>query len=179
MKSEVIFFIELAVSFLPFIFFVFLNGKANVKKENRHRQYIMPVFAVVYSIVILIFLDQLSAVVMEKFLQFADLFDRIKIHFVADFIDTGTLNANIIKAGVLQDENANTTFNLVTGALTSKNLTIDSTYFKLNNTGKITSITADGRKLEMNMGKITGYKVDGTQSAALEIGDGYFNIIIM
>lgn len=98
-------------------------------------------------------------------------------HFVANFIDTGTLNADIIKAGVLQDENANTTFNLVTGALTSKNLTIDSTYFKLNNTGKITSITADGRKLEMNMGKITGYKVDGTQSAALEIGDGYFNIV--
>lgn len=98
-------------------------------------------------------------------------------HFVADFIDTGTLTANIIKAGVLQDENANTTFNLATGALTSKNLTIDSTYFKLNNAGKITSITADGRKLEMNMGKITGYKVDGTQSAALEIGDGYFNII--
>jgi hypothetical protein len=29
----------------------------------------------------------------------------------------------------------------------------------------------------MNMGRITGYKVDGTQSAALEIGDGYFNII--
>jgi hypothetical protein len=98
-------------------------------------------------------------------------------HFVANFIDTGTLNADIIKAGVLQDENANTTFNLVTGALTSKNLTIDSTYFKLNNTGQITSITADGRKLVMNMGKITGYKVDGTQSAALEIGDGYFNII--
>lgn len=98
-------------------------------------------------------------------------------HFVADFIDTGTLTANIIKTGVLQDENANTTFNLATGALTSKNLTIDSTYFKLDNTGKITSITADGRKLEMNMGKITGYKVDGTQSAALEIGDGYFNII--
>ena len=98
-------------------------------------------------------------------------------HFVANFIDTGTLNADIIKAGVLQDENANTTFNLVTGALTSKNLTIDSTYFKLNNTGQITSITADGRKLVMNMGRITGYKVDGTQSAALEIGDGYFNII--
>lgn len=98
-------------------------------------------------------------------------------HFVANFIDTGTLNANIIKAGVLQDENAHTTFNLATGALTSDNLTIDSTYFKLDNNGKITSITSDGRKLEMNMGKITGYKVDGTQSAALEIGDGYFNIV--
>lgn len=98
-------------------------------------------------------------------------------HFVANFIDTGVLNANIIKAGVLQDEAGNTSFNLATGALRSTNLTIDSTYFKLANDGKITSITADGRKLEMNMGKITGYKVDGTQSAALEIGDGYFNII--
>lgn len=98
-------------------------------------------------------------------------------HIVADFIDTGTLTANIIRAGVLQDSGGNTVFNLATGALTSKNLTIDSTYFKLRNDGQITSMTADGRKLIMNMGKITGYKVDGTQSAALEIGDGYFNII--
>ena len=98
-------------------------------------------------------------------------------HFVADFIDTGTLNANIIKAGVLQDENANTTFNLATGALTSKNLTISSTYFTLANDGKITSITSDGRKLVLDKGTITGYKTDGTQSAALEIGNGYFNIV--
>ena len=97
-------------------------------------------------------------------------------HFVADFIDTGTLNADIIKAGVLQDENANTTFNLATGALKSKNLTIDSTYFKLDNTGKITSITNDGKKLVMEKGTITGYKSNGDLSAKLEIGDGYFNI---
>lgn len=99
-------------------------------------------------------------------------------HFVADFIDTGTLTADIIKAGVLQDENANTTFNLVTGALTSKNLTIDSTYFKLNNTGKITSINSDGHKIEIEKGVITGYRSDGqTVSAKLEVGEGYFNII--
>ena len=98
-------------------------------------------------------------------------------HFVADFIDTGTLNADIIKAGILQDAGGNTTFNLATGALTSKNLTIDSTYFKLSNTGKITSITSDNKKLVMESGKITGYKADGTESAALEIGDGYFNIV--
>lgn len=98
-------------------------------------------------------------------------------HFVADFIDTGTLTADIVKTGVLSDENGNTTFNLETGALVSKNLTIDSQYFKLSNTGKITSITEDGRKLVMERGKITGYKTDGTESAALEIGDGYFNII--
>lgn len=98
-------------------------------------------------------------------------------HFVADFIDTGTLNADLIKAGILQDAGGNTTFNLATGALTSKNLTIDSTYFKLSNTGKITSITSDNKKLVMESGKITGYKADGTESAALEIGDGYFNIV--
>lgn len=98
-------------------------------------------------------------------------------HFVADYIDTGILNANIIKAGVLQDAGGNTVFNMETGALVSKNLTIDSTYFKLSNTGKITSITSDLKKLVMESGRITGYKADGTQSAALEIGDGYFNII--
>lgn len=37
--------------------------------------------------------------------------------FVADFITTGTLNANLIKAGVLSDVNGNTTFNLQTGLL--------------------------------------------------------------
>ena len=57
MKSDLLFFIELAVSFLPFVLFAFLNSKANVKKENRNRQYAMPVIAVVYSAVLLIFLD--------------------------------------------------------------------------------------------------------------------------
>ena len=37
--------------------------------------------------------------------------------FVADFITTGTLNANLIKAGVLSDVDGNTTFNLATGEL--------------------------------------------------------------
>lgn len=36
---------------------------------------------------------------------------------VADYITTGTLNANLIKAGVLSDVNGNTTFNLDTGEL--------------------------------------------------------------
>lgn len=99
-------------------------------------------------------------------------------HFVADFIDTGTLTADIIKAGVLQDEDGHTTFNLSTGALTSDNLTIDSTYFKLSNTGKITSINSDGHKIEIENGVITGYYDDGeTVSSQLEVGNGFFNII--
>lgn len=86
MKSDLSFFIELVVSFLPFILFAFLNSKANVKKEKRNRQYAMPVIAVVYSAVLLIFLKQLAALCTEKFLQLADLFDKINISVVADII---------------------------------------------------------------------------------------------
>ena len=86
MKNSILFFIELIVSFLPFILFAYLNGKANIKKENRNRQFAMPVRAVVYSIVLLIFLDKLSALCTDLFLMLADLFDKIEISFVANFI---------------------------------------------------------------------------------------------
>lgn len=86
MNSNVKFFIELAVSFLPFILFAFLNSKVNVKKENRNRQYAMPVIAVIYSAVLLIFLDRLSTLCMNLFLKLADLFDKIHISVIANFI---------------------------------------------------------------------------------------------
>ena len=100
------------------------------------------------------------------------------LYINASYINTGSLNANLITTGVLADANQNTVFNLSTGALTSNNLTIDSTYFKLANDGKITSINADGHKIEIEKGVITGYKTDGTTvSSKLEVGEGYFNII--
>ena len=76
MKSDLKFFIELAVSFLPFVLFAFLNSKANVKKENRNRQYPLPVFAVVYSIVLLIFMTQIQTFLADKFYLLADLLDK-------------------------------------------------------------------------------------------------------
>lgn len=86
MKSDVIFFIELAISFLPFILFAFFNGKANVKKENRNRQYAMPVIAVIYGVVLLIFMDRLADVFMDLFLKLADVFDKINVPLIANFI---------------------------------------------------------------------------------------------
>ena len=86
MKNNALFFIELIVSFLPFILFVFLNSKANIKKESRHQQYLMPVFAVIYSAVLMIFLNKLSNLCMDLFLKLADLLDKIKLSMVADFI---------------------------------------------------------------------------------------------
>ncbi len=86
MKSDTLFFIELLISFLPFILFAFLNAKANVKKENRNRQYAMPVIAVIYSVILLVFLNKISSLCTKIFLWVADLFDKIHISVIADFI---------------------------------------------------------------------------------------------
>lgn len=87
MKSDILFFIELAISFLPFILFAYLNSKANVKKENRNRQYAMPVFSVIYSAVLLIFLDKLARLCTDLFLKLAGLIEKVEfLSFVADFI---------------------------------------------------------------------------------------------
>lgn len=86
MKANILFFIVLAASFLPFILFAFLNSKANVKKEKRNRQYAMPAFAVVYSAVLLIFLNQISTFITDKFMQLAGLFDRLSLTYVGDII---------------------------------------------------------------------------------------------
>lgn len=84
--NNVLFFIKLAISFLPFVIFVLLNSKANMKKEIRYKQYLMPVIAVVYSIVLLIFMNSLSKLVTKLFVKLADVFDRIDLSVVADFI---------------------------------------------------------------------------------------------
>lgn len=97
-------------------------------------------------------------------------------HFVADFIDTGNLNASLIKTGVLTDHEGNIEWNLSTGEMTANALTIDSPYFDLDDTGKITSTGSDGKKITIDKAVITGYKADGTLSASLEVGDGLFNI---
>ena len=84
--NNILFFIELIVSFLPFILFAFFNSKANIKKENRNRQYAMPVVAVLYSVVLLIFLKKLSELFVNLFLKLADLFEKINLTAVAEFI---------------------------------------------------------------------------------------------
>lgn len=59
---------------------------------------------------------------------------------VADFITTGTLNANIIRAGVLADINGVTTFNLSTGALNMKKgeINLGSGAFRVTDAGILT-----------------------------------------
>lgn len=62
---------------------------------------------------------------------------------VADYITTGTLNADLIKAGTLKDTTGNMTWNLKTGAITAKKLSIDSTNFTLTTSGYMTAKNAN------------------------------------
>lgn len=63
-------------------------------------------------------------------------------HLNADFITTGTLTANIIKGGVLEDLTQNISWDLETGAMTAKQLSIDSTNFDLDTQGNLTATNA-------------------------------------
>ncbi len=52
--------ILLFFAFIPFILFIFLNAKANLKKEVRNKQFFMPFVAVVVAIILFIFMNKLS-----------------------------------------------------------------------------------------------------------------------
>lgn len=95
----------------------------------------------------------------------------------ASLVNVTNINATNINTGILRDSSGNTSWNLTTGALSSKKFSIDSTYFQLSDTGTITSIAQDGKKIVVDKGTITGYKSNGQLSAKLEIGNGYFNIV--
>ena len=74
---------------------------------------------------------------------------------VADYITTGTLNADLIKAGKLQDTNSNVVFDLSTGTLTMKkgSINIGSGKFTVSTSGYLTC----------TYGKIGGFTI-GTSS---------------
>ena len=94
----------------------------------------------------------------------------------ASLVNVTNLNASNINTGTLQDSSGNTKWNLSTGALSSKKFSINSTYFQLSEAGAITSISADGRKIVVDKGTISGFKSNGQLSAELEVGNGLFNI---
>lgn len=79
---------------------------------------------------------------------------------VADYITTGTLKADLIRAGILKDKQGNITWNMATGALTAKKLSINSPNFTLDTYGDITaknasiegSITAESGDSKVRVG---------------------------
>ena len=85
---------------------------------------------------------------------------------VADYITTGTLNADRIKAGTLSDKTGNVSWNLATGALSAKKLSISSDNFTLTTYG---SMTAKNATLE-------GLLTTTSGDTKLRVGYGHMSV---
>ena len=48
------------LQFLPFLFLVWLNGKTNLKREYRNRQFPMPVLTLLYCALLLVFFSKIG-----------------------------------------------------------------------------------------------------------------------
>lgn len=95
---------------------------------------------------------------------------------VADYIKTGTLNANIIKAGMLSDANNNTKFNLSTGELNINkgSLSLGGGNFSVNNSGVVTI-----KKGSINLGgnfTVTDAGVLTMKKGSINLGSGNFKV---
>lgn len=53
------------LKFLPFLAFIFLDVRTNLKKEIRSRQFLMPVVSVIFCVVMAVFLDRVSDLVLN------------------------------------------------------------------------------------------------------------------
>lgn len=88
-------------------------------------------------------------------------------HIVADFIDTGTLTANIIKAGIMQSTNGEFSFNLETGHIEASDINITGGDINLDG-GTLSVLNDDGYKADLSGGVLDLY-----QGASTGTGTGY------
>lgn len=65
MIKQLITILKLLLAVLPFALFALLNIKANLKKTDRCKQFLMPLFALAYCIILLLFMNKLSNLVFE------------------------------------------------------------------------------------------------------------------
>ena len=59
-SDELLFLIKLLLAFVPFLLFVLLNNKTNMKKQIRYRQFFMIPLALVYCIVLFVLMTRIS-----------------------------------------------------------------------------------------------------------------------
>lgn len=69
--------IRVLVACLPFLLFVYLNGKKNLEKSVRSRQFLMPLLAIAYCIIIMIFMDKLANLAVSLLNLIPGLFEKI------------------------------------------------------------------------------------------------------
>lgn len=88
-------------------------------------------------------------------------------HIVADFIDTGTLTANIIKAGIMQSANGEFSFNLESGHIEASDINITGGDINLDG-GTLSVLNDDGYKADLSGGVLDLYQGAGTGSGTGE-----------
>lgn len=82
-------------------------------------------------------------------------------HIVADFIDTGILNANIIRAGIMQSANGEFSFNLESGHIEASDINITGGDINLDG-GQLSILNNDGYKADLSGGVLDLYQGAGT-----------------
>lgn len=82
-------------------------------------------------------------------------------HIVADFIDTGILNANIIRAGIMQSTNGEFSFNLESGHIEASDINITGGDINLDG-GQLSILNDDGYKADLSGGMVQLYQGAGT-----------------
>nr|DAI46062.1 MAG TPA: tail protein [Caudoviricetes sp.] len=82
-------------------------------------------------------------------------------HIVADFIDTGILTANIIKAGIMQSANGEFSFNLESGHIEASDISITGGDINLDG-GQLSVLNNDGYKADFSGGMVELYQGAGT-----------------
>ena len=85
-------------------------------------------------------------------------------HIVADFIDTGILTANIIKAGIMQSTNGEFSFNLESGHIEASDINI--TGGDINLDGGQLSVENSGFKTDLSGGYLQMYYTTNMQTGA-------------
>lgn len=85
---------------------------------------------------------------------------------VADYITTGTLKADLIRTGTLKDKQGNISWNMATGDLSAKRLSINSPNFTLTSSGYLTAKSAT----------ITGTVITETSDTKVRMGSGNLSI---
>ena len=93
--------------------------------------------------------------------------------FYADYIIAGTLMAALLKAGILSDVQGNVSWNLETGAMTAKNLSIDSTNFDLDSAGNLEANNATFHGATIDGGEIVSENGTGANKETLRIAQAF------
>ena len=87
-SDELLFLIKLLLAFVPFLLFVLLNNKTNMKKQIRYRQFFMIPLALVYCIVLFVLMTRISGWLGDQAKLLIDKLQAWKLEKAAELLRT-------------------------------------------------------------------------------------------